>query len=500
MELLVGMMRVLEPSNILFVFLGTFVGVSFGAVPGLDPTTGTALLIPLTYALTPTQALLFLTCLYIGGVFGGSITAILFRVPGSSEAVMTSLDGYELTKKGLAGKALGVAITSSALGGLFSVFVMILLAPQLAKVALQFGPAEYFALGILGLCCVVSAGSKDPVKGMVSMFLGLLLATVGIDAITGTARFTFGSSALLGGVAFVPVIIGLFAAAEVFTKVSERSQGIAVEAGVSHKNLSTQFPSLRELAELKWTILRSAAIGTWVGILPGVGATTAAIMGYTQEVRLSREPKRFGTGVIQGVAAPEAANNAGAVGAFVPLLGLGIPGSATTAILIGAFLIHGLKVGPLLFMQNRDIVYSLFGGMFLTNATVVLAGFLAVRLFVRFVYLPYPILSTSIMTFCVIGSLALGDVNGVLMMFVSAIAGFFMAKYEYPAAPVILGMVLGPIVEASLRRALMISGNSVGEILFRPIAGGLLLIALVLLVLPLVSWLRRRPGRSCLPS
>lgn len=407
MEIMAGLLNALEPGNLIFVFMGVLIGISFGAVPGLDPTTGTALLIPVTYAFTSTQALLFLTSLYLGGVFGGSITAVLFRVPGSSEAVMTSLDGYPMAQRGEAGKALGTAIMSSSIGGTLAVLVTIVLSSQLAKIALKFGPSEYFALAVLGLSCVSSVGTKSQIKSLIGACIGLLLATVGIDAITGVTRFTFGSKTLLNGIAFVPAIIGLFAASEVLTKVYQGKGVEAIENGAT-RNVKTELMTLKDILKVKWTILRASAIGTWIGILPGVGATTASIIGYTQEVRFSKHPEKFGTGIQEGIAAPEAANNAGAVGAMVPLLALGIPGSATTAILIGAFLIHGLKVGPLLFINNRELVYSIFGGMFLTNFMVVLGGLFAVKLFVKLVQIPYPIMATSIMSFCIIGSLALG--------------------------------------------------------------------------------------------
>ena len=486
MEILSGFANALDPSILIFVLMGVFVGICFGAVPGLDPTTGTALLIPITYAFSPVQALLFLTSLYLGGVFGGSITAILFKVPGSSEAVMTSLDGYPMTQRGEAGKALGIAIMSSSIGGTLAVIVTIVLSTQLAKVALQFGPAEYFALAVLGLSCVSSIGTNSQIKSLIGACVGLLLATVGIDAITGVTRFTFGSKSLLSGIAFVPAIIGLFAASEVFNKVSQKQELEAVE-NVDTEKVKTKLMSLKEILALKWTILRGSVIGTWIGILPGVGATTASIISYTQEVRFSKHPEKFGTGIQEGIAAPEAANNAAAVAAMIPLLSLGIPGSGTTAVLIGAFLIHGLKVGPLLFINNSDLVYSIFGGMFIANFVVVLGGLFAVRFFVKLVKIPYPIMATSIMSFCIIGSLALGDVNGVLLMFVFAVVGFFMGHYKYPTTPVILGLVLGPILETSLRRALMMTEYNFIDLLTRPITAVLLGLALISLLAPWIG-------------
>ncbi len=471
--------------NFIFVILGVITGVCFGAVPGLDATTGTALVIPLTYAMSPEQALFFLGALYVGGVFGGSITAILFRVPGASEAVMTTLDGYPMAQKGQGGKALGVSITSSSLGGTFAVVVALLLTAPLATIALSFGPAEYFALAVLGLSSVVSVGVKSQLKALIGVCIGLLAATVGGDAIAGIPRFTFGSEQLFSGIPFIPAIIGLFAASEVFSKVS---QGYGIEAlePTAGSKPKAELMKIKEIIKMKWTILRGAIIGTWIGILPGVGATTAAIIGYTQEVRFSKHPEKFGTGIPEGIAAPEAANNSAAVGAMVPLLALGIPGSATAAVLIGAFMIHGLTPGPLLLVNKPGLMYSILGSMFFANFLIVLVGLLAAKVFVKLLNIPYPIMATSIMTICVIGAMSLGDAQAVLLMFVFGIGGYFMNKYDYPSAPIILGLVLGPILEVSLRKALMIAGQDFVAVASRPITAFLLVASVLMLLSPVL--------------
>lgn len=500
MEFIAGLELMFQPENFLFVVLGTLAGIAFGAVPGLDATTGTALLLPVTYVLSPIQALLFFSSLYAGGMFGGAITAVLFRVPGSSEAVMTAIEGYEFTRRGEGGFALGVALTSSAIGGLLSTIVLMTVSPFLASVALRFGPGEYFALGVLGLSAVSGVTGQSLLKGVLSTLFGLLLATVGMDATTGAPRFTFGSSTLLGGIPFVPAIIGLFAASEVLRRTMghrKDSQDDVELRGSSKVRVS--LPSLREMLAVRWTLIRAFLIGLTVGILPGAGATTASIVSYSQEQRFSRNRHKFGKGCIEGLVAPETANNAAAGGAMVPLLGLGIPGSGTTAVMIGAFLIHGLQPGPLLFQRSADVVYAMFAGMLFTNVVVLVLGALFVRLFARLLAIPYPIMATSIMSFCVLGSMAFGDVSGVLVMLCFGVLGYFMERYGFPISPVILGMVLGPIIERSLRRALLMNGNDFWAVVSQPIPALLLSFSLLTLLAPLIS-ARRRPVSEHVPT
>ncbi|MEW6082709.1 MAG: tripartite tricarboxylate transporter permease [Bacillota bacterium] len=493
-DLIAGLFVNLHIENLAMIMVGTIVGVIFGAIPGVGPMEGVALLIPMTYIMTPIQALLFLVALYSAGTYGGSITAVLFRIPGSAEAVMTTLDGYEMAKKGQAGKALGIAISSSAFGGLFGVMVMILLAPILAGIALRFGPAEYFALCVLGLSVMPSVGTSQPTKAVVAGLFGLFLSTVGMDPISGALRFTFGNTALIGGIPFISSMIGLFAATELLNQITtyrkDRRETAAVE------KIRSELPGLRELLSLRWTLLRGAIIGTWVGILPGVGATTAAIIGYSQEVRLSKHPERFGTGIAEGIAAPESANNAAVGGAMIPLLSLGIPGSGTTAVMVGAFLIHGLRLGPLLMVEHRPLVYALFGGMLLSNIMMVVVGLVACRYAAKILSIPYPFLATVIASFCIVGSYALGDIYGIWFVISFAIIGYLMGRTGFPTAPVILGYVLGPIAEASFRRAFIIAGGDVLAIVTRPITFVLLLLAVLSFLWPSIAGCttKRRKG------
>lgn len=499
MELLQGLETAIQAEVLIFILLGTFAGLVLGALPGLDATTGVALLLPVTYVLAPVPALMFFVSLYAAGVFAGSITAILFRIPGSSEAIMTAIEGHHFTARGEAGVALGVAVVCSAIGGIVATVALFTVTPMLASVALQFGPSEYFALGILGLSCIAAVSADDPVKGLIAALIGLLLSTVGIDQITGVKRFDFGVTSILGGIPFVPAMIGLFAASEVYRRIAERNLMLVSEVGEGGSRFRVRLPRLAELLRLRWTVLRSSLLGLFVGILPGAGATTAAILGYSMEVRLAKDPSGFGKGKIEGVAAPESANNAAAVGAMIPLLSLGIPGSGTTAVLIGAFLIHNLQPGPFLFLNHSDIAYALFSGIAITNLTILLLAAVFIPFFARLVLLPYPVLATSILSVSVIGSLSFGDVNSVAVMLAFAVLGLVLEATRYPLAPVVLGMVLGPIVETSLRRALLMSGFDFWEILTRPLTAVLLSVAVVFLLTPGAHALwrarKRRPHR-----
>jgi putative tricarboxylic transport membrane protein len=489
MEILEGLKLLLNVDVFIFIILGTLVGLALGALPGLDVTTSVALLLPVTYVLSPLQALLFFTSIYCSGVFAGSITAILFRIPGSSEAVMTALEGPHFTARGEAGIALGISMVCSAIGGLVASVALFTLTPFLASVALKFGPGEYFALGVLGLSCVAAVATKNQLKGLSAVLIGLLLSTVGIDQTTGVPRFDFGVTTLFGGVPFVPAIIGLFAASEVYRRIAKRETTLVSAGEDGQGRLRVRFPRIVELIRLRWTIFRSALIGLGIGILPGAGATTAAIVGYSTEVRLSKEPHEFGKGKVEGIAAPETANNAAAVGAMIPLLSLGIPGSGTTAVLMGAFLIHNLRAGPLFFLDHADIAYALFGGIALTNFAVLLFGAVFIRLFARLVYLPYPILATSILSVCLIGALAFGDINSVAIMLAFAVLGLLLEATNYPLAPVVIGLVLGQIVEVSLRRALLMTDFDFWAVFSRPLTATFLLLALAFLVLPSLGWL-----------
>lgn len=479
--------NVINPMTLLCIWGGVLLGVILGSVPGLNSTMGTALLIPFTFAMSPINGLALLTSVYCGGTYGGSISAILFNVPGAPEASATVFDGYEMAKKGQAAQALGYAIMCSCLGGLFSVIVMILVSPLLASVALTFSQPEYFALAITALTLIASLGGRGMKKAAISGVFGLLMATVGIDPMTGDPRFTFGGKALMGGINFIPAIIGAFAVSEVLS----RAESGMKKSEVLSTKISTILPRIKEIIRMKWLILRSALIGTWIGILPGVGATTAAFVGYAEAVRWSKHPEKFGTGIPEGIAAPETANNAATGGAMVPLLTLGIPGSATTAVIIGGFLVHGLQPGPMLFINQPKLMYSIFLAMLLANFLMLFAGLGVAKVFSNFRRIRYSILGPCIFIFAAIGSYGIrNDPVDLWIMFFFGVIGYFMKKYNYPIAPMIIGLVLGNLTEISLRRGLRMLDYDLSAFLFRPIAGIILAIAVISI---LYSIIRRKP-------
>lgn len=466
---------VFQPMTLIFIILGVMLGTVLGAIPGLNSTMGTALLIPFTFAMSAENGLALLAAVYCGGTFGGSISAILFNVPGAPEAAATGFDGYPMAQKGMAGEALGYAIMSSVIGGLFSVLVMNLVSPQLAKVGLTFSQPEYFALAVAALTLIASLGGAQMARAFIAGLIGLLLATIGIDELTADDRFTFGTKALMGGINFIPAIIGAFAIGEILAK-AEEGKGLSGE----HLNIkvSTKLPKVKELLRLKWTIVRSALIGTAIGILPGVGATTAAFIGYSEAVRWSRHPEKFGTGVPEGIAGPETANNAATGGAMVPLLTLGIPGSATTAVIIGGFLVHGLQPGPMLFLNQPKLMYCIFISMYLANIIMLFAGLLVAKLFANFRRVRYSILGPVVFVFAAIGSFGIrNDVADIWIMFACGLIGYFFKKFKYPIAPLIIGLVLGPLTEVSLRKGMFMTDYALGPFLLRPIAGTILFIA-----------------------
>jgi len=488
-----------DPISWFLMVVGVCAGVLFGALPGISTSMGVALMLPFTYRLDVIHALILMVSVYCGGIFGGSITAIMFNIPGTPEATPTTFDGYKMTLKGEGGKALGTAILCSAFGGAFSVLMMALISPLLVKAALNFSPADYAAVAFLGLSAVAGLGHgpKEQLKAILSVLLGLLLATVGIDAITGVPRFTFGSPALLGGIKFIPVMIGAFAGGEVLRQIESRKKGLMIGIELFRKDVTTRFPSLREFLEIKWTILKSALIGLGIGILPGAGATIAAFVSYGVAKRSSKHRDKFGTGIMEGVAAPETANNASTGGAMVPLLSLGIPGSGTTAVILGIFLMYGLQPGPLLYANNPKLVYSIIVGMFFANILMIFLGRLGARLFVEFLRLPYYVIGTTIILLSVIGSYGLdNDIDDVWICLVFMIIGYFMRKYDFPVAALVLGLVLGKLIENNLRRALIISGFSWSNALLRPLTISLILLTIFMLLWPYIKALRSKEVKA----
>src|SRR5210317_275177 len=401
-QLLMGFMTIMEPMNFLAVFVGVLGGMILGAMPGLTAPMGVALLIPFTYGMMPVPAITMLVSLYCGATFGGSIAAILVHAPGTPAAAATTFDGYPLAQKGQAGKALGMACISSALGGLFSVVVLILLAPVLAEIAIKFGPPEYFALAVFGLSMISSLGSRSVVKNLLGGTIGVFIACVGMDSISGFSRYDFGLTHLMDGISFIPVMIGLFAATEVFRQAEKGIRKIVVD-----RKISGLLPTWKEIKSVKTTLIRSSLIGTFIGILPAEGGTVASFIGYNEAKRFSKTPEKFGTGCLEGIAGPECANNAATGGAMIPTMALGIPGSGTTAVILGALLVHGMRPGPLLFLQHTNVVYAVFIGMFLANLMFLGLGLGGAKIFSQILRVPNYVLSPIILVLCVVGTYAL---------------------------------------------------------------------------------------------
>jgi len=489
-NLLHGFAVALTPVNLLACLVGVVMGTIIGALPGIGPSAGVAILLPLTFGADPTTAMITLAGIYYGAMYGGTITSVLINTPGESSSVMTTLDGYQMARQGRAGVALGIAAIGSFIAGTLGVLLLMLFSPLLANFALSFGPPEYFALMVLGFTALAGLSGTSPVKGLISALLGLLIATVGLDVMTGVSRLTFGQLELLNGIDFLPVAMGLFGLAEVLVGVEKPFQYQIEKADLS---LARVFPTRDDWRQARGSIWRGSLLGFIIGVLPGAGATIASFISYALEKRLAKEPQRFGRGAIEGVAGPESANNAASAGAMVPLLTLGVPGSATTAIMMGALMMYGLRPGPLLFSQNPDFVWGLIASMYIGNILLVLMNILLIPTFVQVLRIPAAILLPLIVVLCVVGVYSLqNSLFEVWLMFFFGLLGYVMKKLDFPAAPLVLALVLGEMLETALRQSLTMSLGSPSIFLTRPIAAGLLLVSGLVLLLPLVFSLYKR--------
>jgi putative tricarboxylic transport membrane protein len=457
--------NVFNISTMFYVILGVASGIAIGCLPGLTATMGVALVLPLTFGMEATPGMLLLIGVYVGAIYGGSIAAILIRTPGTPAAAATVFDGYEFAKRGEAGRALGISTLSSLTGGVLSCLILTLLSPQLAKIALEFSSPEYFLLAVFGLCVIATISGDSMAKGFLCGTMGVLVACVGIDGITGYMRFTYNYTNLLSGISYIPVMIGLFAMAQAFEGVETIWQKSA-----ETKKLDSVLPRKEDLKIIAKTAPLFGLVGTVIGIIPGAGGDIAAFVSYGQAKNISRRPEMFGTGIPEGVAAPESANNGATGGALIPMLTLGVPGDAVAAIMIGALTIQGLQPGPLLFRDNAPLVYSVFLGMFVANIVMGVMGFFGIRLFTKVLSIPKSILVPCIFLLCVVGSYAMAnnffDV-GVMLFF--GIVGYFMNKVEISSSPAVLGLILGPMAESHFRRALLMSRGSYGTFFATPI-------------------------------
>ena len=454
----------LQLNVILMMILGAVVGIVFGAIPGLTYSMGIILVLPLTFNLDPLAAITLLLGVYVGGMTGGSVSAIILGIPGTPSAAATCLDGHRLAKEGKAGKALGTAVFAATVGGLISVIILVVVAPIIAKFALKFGPAEIFALVFFGFSAIAGISSGKVIKGLISGMIGLLVMTMGMDPVMGVKRYTFGSINLLGGVDVLSFMIGMFAIPQIVEAFATDESGIKRKLDT---NVSMSFPTFKEIKRLSGTILKSALIGVGIGAIPGTGGPIAAFLGYDQAKRkvCSDEP------TLECVAGPEAAHNGVTGGALIPMLTLGIPGDPATAILLGALLIHGLKPGPLLFQENSGFVYGIYATLFIINILVFAIQSFGIRFFVKVLDFKKSYLYTTIMVLCVIGSFSShNNMFDVFTMFAAGLIGFFMQKFGFPVAPTILALVLGPTMEDSFRRALILSQGDFATFVSSPIS------------------------------
>ena len=478
-SLATGAAAVCNPLGILLILLCTAAGIIFGSIPGLSATMAIALFLPVSYGMTPLMGMTMLVSVYIGGVSGGLISAILLKMPGTPSSVATCFDGYPLTQKGQGIKALGVGVFFSFLGTLFSIVALIAIAPNLATLALKFGDFEYFSIAVFSLTMIASLSSGSMVKGLLSGFLGVLLTTVGMAPIDAAARFTFGSTQMGAGLDILPVLIGMFALSEIMVTAETSAKKDRTQiVQVSTRGVKGFGFSVAEGLGQWWNALRSALIGLAIGILPGLGGSTSNLIAYTVAKNQSSYPEKFGTGIIDGVVATETANNASVGGAMIPLLTLGIPGDMATAMLLGGLMIHGLQPGPLLFQEQPVLMYGIFIAMLLSNLAMLIEEFFGLRIFVSLLKTPKYILLPIIFVLCIVGAFGLNNrVFDTYVVIAFGLVGYIFIKLHLPVAPMIMGFVLGETVETYMRRALMNSKGSWMPFLTRPISGAFLAIA-----------------------
>ncbi|HWJ02291.1 MAG TPA: tripartite tricarboxylate transporter permease [Verrucomicrobiae bacterium] len=487
-SLLMGLSVATDPMNLLFCLIGILAGSFIGVLPGLGPSAGIAILLPITFGIEPTAGIILLAGIYYGAMYGGSITSILIGVPGDPSSVVTMFDGYPLAQQGRGGPAMGMSAFASFIGGTVCVIIFTFLAPALAKVALSFGPPEYFALMVLGLTAVSGLADKSALKAFLSTLIGLFISIMGLDLVTGLPRFTFGQMNLFDGIDFVIVALGVFGISEILISMEE--EAIPFTYDKEQTRFRNLFPTLQDWAVSIKHIFSSTIVGFFIGMLPGAGATVSTFITYGIAKNTSKPERKklFGKGAIEGVAAPECANNAASVGAFVPLLTLGVPGSASTAVMMGALMMFGLRPGPTLFEKNPDFVWGLIGSMYIGNLLLVILTLLLVPVFVRMLKIPPAILNAIVMAFILVGAYSISssmfDV-GVTIFF--GLLGYVMKKMDYPVAPLVLALVLGNMLETSLRQSLIISNGGLGIFFTRPISCVMLIIACITVVWPLLK-------------
>ncbi len=486
--ILEGFATVIRPENILFVVFGGFLGTIVGMLPGLGPATAIAVLIPVTFGMDPTSALILMATIYYGAMYGGSLSSILINTPGDGSAVAATFDGYQMAKAGRAGPAIAITAIGSLIGGFVAVIGFMFLAKPLSNFALQFGPAEYFLLMLFTLSAVVSLSIGNMTKGFISMGIGLVLATVGIDLQTGVHRFTFGNVHLSDGINFLVIIIGIYAVGEILYNYLTIDNPL----GKKHK-LDRVWITKEDWKQSKWPMFRSSPLGFIVGILPGAGGAIASLMAYSTEKQLSKHPEKFGKGAIEGLAAPETANNAAAVGAFVPLLTMGIPGSGTTAVMLGALVMLGVKPGPLLFESDPNMVWSLIDSMFLGNIFLFLINIFMVGVFIKILDVPAKVLYPIILVLAFIGAYTMNyTIIDFYILIIFGVIGLFLKLYDFPIAPMILALIVGTDMEQNFRKSLVAGHGDLGIFVSSPISITLLILTLLSLTYPIFMNRRRK--------
>lgn len=483
-HLLEGLHTALVLGNLIYLILGVTGGIIIGALPGLTATMGVAILLPFTFGMDAVTGLIMLVGIYIGAIYGGSISAILLNTPGTPASAATCFDGYSLVKKGYPTKALSTSTIASAIGGLISCLALVTISPFLAKFALKFSAPEYFALALFGLTIIASISSENFLKGIIAGMIGLLISTFGMDAITSYPRFTFGIVDLLNGFSVIPVLIGLFAVSEVFIQVEKILNEESINADIQ---MDKNYITLKELKYCLPTIIKSGAIGTFIGSIPGAGADIAAFVCYNEAKRTNKN-EAFGEGSLIGISAPEAGNNGVTGGALVPLLTLGVPGDAVAAVLLGALIIQGLTPGPLLFEQNPEIVYGLFSSMIIGNILLLIIGLIGIKFYTKIVEIPKNLMIPAILILSTIGSYSMNNsMFDVFITFLFGVIGYLMSKIKMPTSPIVLSIILGPMLETNLRKAVLMYEGSYSFLYTRPIT----VVFLLLTLFSIISTIRK---------
>ncbi|MBK1659827.1 tripartite tricarboxylate transporter permease [Paracraurococcus ruber] len=477
----------LQPDNMLLMLIGVVLGVLIGVLPGLGGANGIAILLPLTFAMPPVSAVIMLSCIYWGALFGGAITSILFNIPGEPWSVATTFDGYPMAQQGKAGEALTAAFTSSFIGAFVAVVMITFVAPVVAGFALRFGPPEFFAVMFLSFACFVGMAKGSPAKTLASMMLGFLLAAVGMDTVTGQLRMTFGSEEMIRGFDFLVAVIGLFGISEILCSIED---GLRFKGQRAKIDLKVVLKTWAELPKHTFLAARSALIGCWMGITPA-GATPASFMSYGVARRMSKDPDGFGKGKVEGVIAPETAAHAAGTSALLPMLTLGVPGSPTAAVLLGGLIMWGLQPGPMLFVEQKEFVWGLIASMYLGNIAGLLVVLVAVPWFAAILRVPFPIIAALILTVCAIGAYTVSNAEfDIVLMLIFGIVGYIMKKLDYPLAPLVLALVLGDRTEEAFRQSLLVSQGDVTVFFHNWLSGGIMALGIAMLLWPLLSWAR----------